>query len=75
MSLESRVLSAVLVGVNRAFPFAKEDMELYVKEIDSLFLLAHNTTFNTSLHVFMLLHQVTICYLFFFYFFFFMITH
>ena len=49
----SRLISAVLAGVNRALPFAKVDMaggnEIFKKHIDTLFLITHTSTFNISL--------------------------
>ena len=70
------MISLILCGVNRVFPFAPKDMEVrfqnifistltllstnqvYGREIDSLFRLAHNTSFPTALQVLLLLFQV-----------------
>ena len=58
----SRLISAVLAGVNRALPFAKVDMaggnEVFKKHIDTLFLITHTSTFNLSLQALMLILQV-----------------
>lgn len=58
----SRLISAVLTGVNRAMPFAKVDMgsgsELFRKHIDTLFLITHTSTFNISLQALVLILQV-----------------
>lgn len=58
----SRLISAVLSGVNRALPFAKVDMgggnELFKKHIDTLFLITHTSTFNISLQALMLILQI-----------------
>ena len=58
----SRLISAVLAGVNRALPFAKVDMaggnEVFKKHIDTLFLITHTSTFNISLQALMLILQV-----------------
>ncbi|KAI0825432.1 CBF/Mak21 family-domain-containing protein [Irpex lacteus] len=58
----SRLVSAVLAGVNRALPFAKVDMaggnELFKKHIDTLFLITHTSTFNISLQALMLILQI-----------------
>jgi ribosome biogenesis protein MAK21 len=58
----SRLVSAVLVGVNRALPFAKLNMagdnEVFRKHIDTLFLITHTSTFNISLQALMLILQV-----------------
>ena len=59
----SRLISAVLTGVNRALPFAKVDMvgsdDVFAKHIDTLFLITHKSTFNISLQALMLILQVT----------------
>jgi hypothetical protein len=59
VSLESRIISAILCGVNRVFPFAPSDLEIYVQQIDSLFVLVHKTSFPTVLQVLTLLLQVS----------------
>ncbi|KAI0070805.1 CBF-domain-containing protein [Panus rudis PR-1116 ss-1] len=58
----SRLISAILSGVNRALPFAKVDVgsgnEIFRKHIDTLFLITHTSTFNISLQALMLILQV-----------------
>ncbi|TCD69479.1 hypothetical protein EIP91_007605 [Steccherinum ochraceum] len=58
----SRMVSAILAGVNRALPFAKVDAEggseIFQKHIDTLFLITHTSTFNISLQALMLILQV-----------------
>ncbi|THH28825.1 hypothetical protein EUX98_g5360 [Antrodiella citrinella] len=58
----SRLVSAILSGVNRALPFAKVDSgggsEMFNKHIDTLFLITHTSTFNISLQALMLILQV-----------------
>ncbi|KAK7687630.1 hypothetical protein QCA50_008844 [Cerrena zonata] len=58
----SRLISAILTGVNRALPFAKVDVgsgnEMFKKHIDTLFLITHTSTFNISLQALMLILQV-----------------
>ncbi|THG97212.1 hypothetical protein EW026_g4738 [Hermanssonia centrifuga] len=59
----SRLISAVLSGVNRALPFAKVDMgagnDSFQKHIDTLFLITHTSTFNISLQALMLILQIS----------------
>ncbi|KAJ7365571.1 hypothetical protein OS493_005686 [Desmophyllum pertusum] len=56
--MEAKMLSALLTGVNRAFPFAKEEDEQYNEQINTLFRTVHIGTFNTSVQALMLLYQV-----------------
>ncbi|KAL9954460.1 hypothetical protein ACROYT_G042001 [Oculina patagonica] len=56
--MEAKMLSALLTGVNRAFPFAKEEDEQYNEQINTLFRTVHIGTFNTSVQALMLLFQV-----------------
>ncbi|KAF9466712.1 CBF/Mak21 family-domain-containing protein [Collybia nuda] len=58
---QSRLISAILTGVNRALPFAKidaGDVGLN-KHIDTLFLITHTSTFNISLQALVLIQQIT----------------
>ena len=56
--MQSRLLSAVLTGMNRAFPFAKlTDSTVLSKHIDALYRLTHVGGFGTSLQSLILLFQ------------------
>ena len=49
----------LLLGVNRAYPFAKSNMEALNEHKETLYKIIHITTnFNVTLHALMLLHQV-----------------
>ncbi|KAG7452135.1 CBF-domain-containing protein [Guyanagaster necrorhizus] len=56
----SKLISAILTGVNRALPFAKMDVgdARLSKHIDTLFLITHTSTFNTSLQALVLIQQI-----------------
>jgi ribosome biogenesis protein MAK21 len=58
----SKHISAILTGVNRALPFAKltTDDAGFTKHVDTLFLITHQSTFNISLQALVLLHQITV---------------
>ena len=52
-------MSALLTGVNRAYPYAKLDQEGLDKHKETLFKVVHITSnFNVTLQSFMLLYQV-----------------
>ena len=51
-------VSALLTGVHRAFPFAKIDSEMMTAQIETMFKIAHMSSFNIAIHAFMLLFQV-----------------
>ncbi|KAG1727779.1 ribosome biogenesis protein [Suillus paluster] len=58
----SKSISAILTGVNRALPYAKlgpSDVSLN-KHIDTLFLITHTSTFNTSLQALLLIQQISL---------------
>ena len=57
--LNAKLISAVLTGVNRAFPFSKINDELFNKHMDTLFRITHSANFNTSIQALMLIHQVS----------------
>ncbi|KAK0466300.1 CBF/Mak21 family-domain-containing protein [Desarmillaria tabescens] len=56
----SKLISAILTGVNRALPFAKMDVgdARLSKHIDTLFLITHTSTFNISLQALVLIQQI-----------------
>ena len=57
----SKLISAVLTGVNRALPFAKLDAEdpRFKKHLNTLFLITHKSTFNITLQALLLIHQIS----------------
>lgn len=56
--MDRKLLSALLVGVNRAFPYAKTTSANFESEIDSLFTVVHRAHHSTSVQALMLLFQV-----------------
>jgi len=67
--VNSKILSAVLTGVNRAFPFSKVESDVYYlrlcvvdnrfeKHMDVLFMITHDANFNTAIQALILIHQV-----------------
>ncbi|KAJ6259515.1 Ribosome biogenesis protein NOC1 [Drechslerella dactyloides] len=55
----SKLISGVLTGVNRAFPFASIDDDVFNKHLDTLFRITHGSNFNTSLQALTLIFQVS----------------
>ncbi|EPS42897.1 hypothetical protein H072_3144 [Dactylellina haptotyla CBS 200.50] len=55
----SKLVSGVLTGVNRAFPFASIDDDVFNKHLDTLFRITHGSNFNTSLQALTLIFQVS----------------
>ncbi|XP_044516557.1 CCAAT/enhancer-binding protein zeta isoform X2 [Gracilinanus agilis] len=56
--IESKMLSALLTGVNRAYPYAEISDEKVKEQLDTLFRVLHLVNFNTSVQALMLLFQV-----------------
>jgi ribosome biogenesis protein MAK21 len=56
--MDRKMLSSLLMGVNRAFPYAKVTAANFQEEIDSLFAVVHKAHFSTSIQALMLLFQV-----------------
>ncbi|KAJ6233137.1 ccaat-binding factor-related [Anaeramoeba flamelloides] len=57
-NLESKILGAILTGVNKVFPLAKEE-KIYEENIDHLFKIVHKSPFNTSVQAIVLLSQIS----------------
>ncbi|XP_057271326.1 CCAAT/enhancer-binding protein zeta [Pezoporus wallicus] len=56
--VESKMLSALLCGVNRAYPYAETGDEKVKEQMDTLFRVLHLVNFSTSIQALMLLFQV-----------------
>ena len=56
--VETKMLSALLSGVNRAFHFVQDDEDQFSEQVNMLFRVVHITPFNTSVQALMLLFQV-----------------
>uniref|UniRef100_A0A1A7WGZ9 CCAAT/enhancer-binding protein zeta n=1 Tax=Iconisemion striatum TaxID=60296 RepID=A0A1A7WGZ9_9TELE len=56
--VESKMLSALLSGVNRAYPYAGIGDEKVREQLDTLFRVVHLAKFNTAVQALMLLFQV-----------------
>ncbi|XP_059212983.1 CCAAT/enhancer-binding protein zeta [Centropristis striata] len=56
--VESKMLSALLSGVNRAYPYAGAGDEKVKEQLDTLFKVVHLVRFNTAVQALMLLFQV-----------------
>ncbi|GAA5939753.1 hypothetical protein JCM1841_003797 [Sporobolomyces salmonicolor] len=56
---DSKLVAAVLTGINRAFPFATLDEEAFKKRLDTLFRITHTGTFNVSIQALLLIYNVS----------------
>ncbi|BDD54732.1 hypothetical protein MPDQ_003372 [Monascus purpureus] len=57
--MRDKLISGVLTGVNRAYPFTNSDSERLSKHIDTLFRITHSSNFNTSIQALLLIQQLT----------------
>lgn len=53
------MMSALLMGVNRAYPYAKLELDKISEHIDTIYKVVHLASFNVSLHALGLLYQVS----------------
>ncbi|XP_061901006.1 CCAAT/enhancer-binding protein zeta-like [Entelurus aequoreus] len=56
--VDSKMLSVLLSGVNRAYPYANTGDEKVKEQMDTLFKVVHMVRFNTAVQALMLLFQV-----------------
>uniref|UniRef100_A0A3B4EU84 CCAAT/enhancer-binding protein zeta n=1 Tax=Pundamilia nyererei TaxID=303518 RepID=A0A3B4EU84_9CICH len=56
--IESKMLSALLAGVNRAYPYTSTGDDKVREQMDTLFKVVHLVKFNTAVQALMLLFQV-----------------
>jgi len=52
------MLSAILTGVNRAYPFASVPEDVYEEHVNTLFRIVHISTFKTAVQALLLILQV-----------------
>ncbi|EPS32259.1 hypothetical protein PDE_07219 [Penicillium oxalicum 114-2] len=57
--MREKLISGVLTGVNRAYPFTDADSDRLSKHIDTLFRITHSSNFNTSIQALLLIQQIT----------------
>ncbi|TKA56439.1 hypothetical protein B0A53_02009 [Rhodotorula sp. CCFEE 5036] len=57
--VDSKLVAAVLTGINRAFPYAKLDDAAFKQRLDTLFRITHQSTFNVSIQALLLIFRVT----------------
>lgn len=57
--LKSKLLSALLVGINRSYPHLHDKLAL-MKHVDSLFRLVHDTSFTTATQALVLLSYLAL---------------
>lgn len=55
---KTKLLSGLLTGVNRAYPYVEGMDETYDDQLNTLFKLTHMKHFHTSIQAFMLIYQV-----------------
>lgn len=56
----SKMFSALLTGVNRAFPFADLPAQVYETHLGTLFKITHSSNFNTCVQALVLVHQIVV---------------
>lgn len=57
--IDTRLMAALLMGVNRAYPFAKNDMATISAHIETVYKIIHIGSFSISLQALRLLLQVS----------------
>ncbi|THC96349.1 hypothetical protein EYZ11_004164 [Aspergillus tanneri] len=57
--MREKLISGVLTGVNRAYPFTSSDTDRLSKHIGTLFRITHSSNFNTSIQALMLIQQLS----------------
>jgi len=56
--VDTKLMSALLTGVNRAFPFASIDSDQLDEQMETMHKLVHVVSFNTAIQALTLLYQV-----------------
>ncbi|KAI9332947.1 CBF/Mak21 family-domain-containing protein, partial [Obelidium mucronatum] len=56
--IDAKTMACLLTGVNRAFPYAQMDDDVFNKHMNTLFKISHLGTFNISIQALTLIFQV-----------------
>ncbi|PRD24830.1 UNVERIFIED_CONTAM: CCAAT/enhancer-binding protein zeta, partial [Trichonephila clavipes] len=56
--VNNKMMSALLTGVSRAYPFAKLKRNVIIEQLDAMYRLVHMVDFNISVQALMLIFQV-----------------
>ncbi|KAI5950495.1 MAK21 [Candida theae] len=54
----SKMFSALLTGLNRAFPFCNLPNEVFQNHLDTLFKITHSSNFNTAIQALVLINHI-----------------
>ncbi|EMR09512.1 hypothetical protein PNEG_02100 [Pneumocystis murina B123] len=57
--INSKLVLAIISGINRAFPFSKIDDGVFESHVNSLFVIVHGINFNTSIQALILIFQIS----------------
>jgi ribosome biogenesis protein MAK21 len=57
--LRDKFTSAILTGINRAYPYTSASQESLSKHLDALFKITHSSNFNTSIQAMLLIQQLS----------------
>ncbi|XPS97769.1 RNA-binding ribosome biosynthesis protein mak21 [Ascochyta lentis] len=55
-----KLISAILTGVNRAFPFAKTDDAKFEDQLNTIYQVTHSSNFNTGIQAMTLIQQISV---------------
>ncbi|EJW85751.1 CBF/Mak21 family protein [Wuchereria bancrofti] len=58
--MDDKILNVLLLATNRAFSYAKGDVDKLIKEVDTLYKILHQSNFSTALQTLKLLYQLLI---------------
>ncbi|KAL1517383.1 hypothetical protein ABEB36_001152 [Hypothenemus hampei] len=58
--VDSRMMSALLMGINRSYPYSKMQFEDLSAHVETFYRLVHLASFNVALQVLMLLNQISV---------------
>lgn len=57
--LREKLISAILTGVNRAYPYTDGEGQALSSHLDTLFQITHSSNFNTSVQAMLLIQQLS----------------
>ena len=57
--VREKLTSAILTGINRAYPYSGSDRANFTQHLDTLFKITHSSNFNTSVQAMMLIQQLS----------------
>lgn len=57
-SVDSKLMGAILIGINRAYPFSKLKLDIFEQQLQVLYTIVHYVNYTMSIQALVLIHTI-----------------